>query len=196
MLAGWEAGRMPMGEPLVRELVSPVSGGAWCSGHKRQCGRRAGEQHDCTFRGGGVEARSGQQGAILGGFMITPGCLGEDRQNSRGSSPSATPGCPQPLEHGPNLGGPCAPAGVACLEAWGWRGDSTPLPELLQLGSRLLGALPAHSQASCGSFVPSCPLERRFLSGSRDQPTHPNFPTTTQGQKPAAAQPTPAGEEG
>ena len=24
MLAGWEAGCMPMGEPLVRELVSPV----------------------------------------------------------------------------------------------------------------------------------------------------------------------------
>ena len=119
VLAGWEAGCMPMGEPLVRELVSPVSGGAQCSGHKRQWGRRAGEQHDCTCRGGGVEARSGQQGAALGGLMIPPGCLGEDRQNSRGSSPSATPGCPQPLEHGPNLGGPCAPAGGTCLEMEG-----------------------------------------------------------------------------
>ena len=42
MLAGWEAGYVAVGKPLVGELVAPVSDGAQCSGHKRQWGRRAG----------------------------------------------------------------------------------------------------------------------------------------------------------
>lgn len=145
------------------------------------------------------EARPGQQGAVLGGLMTPLGCLGEDRQNSRGSSPSATPGWLRPLEHGPNLRGPLgAPVGGGAAARRPGDGGETayPLPELLQLGSGVLGALPSHSRASCGSFVLPCPLVRRGLSANRHQPTHPDFPTTTQGQKPAAAQPTPAGEEG
>lgn len=53
MLAGWEAGYVAVGKPLVGELVAPVSDAAQCSGHKRQWGRRAGEQHHCTCQGGG-----------------------------------------------------------------------------------------------------------------------------------------------
>ena len=89
-----------------------------------------------------MEARSGQQGAALGGLMIPPGCLG-DEDKTVGDlalqphldvlspwSMAQILGVPVPL-----LGGP----------AWRWRGDSTPLPELLQLGSGLLGVLPSHS---------------------------------------------------
>lgn len=63
MLAGWEAGYVAVGKPLVGELVA-ASDAAQRSGHKKQWGRRAGEQHDCTCQGGGGEARPGQQGQL------------------------------------------------------------------------------------------------------------------------------------
>ena len=50
MLAGWEAGYVAVGKPLVGELVAPVSDGAQCSGHKRQWGRRAGWGSYCLGR--------------------------------------------------------------------------------------------------------------------------------------------------
>lgn len=71
MLAGWEAGCVPVGKPLVGELVSLVSGGARCSGHKRQWGRRAGEQHDCAGQGGGG-SQAWTAGGSLGWTHDTP----------------------------------------------------------------------------------------------------------------------------